>query len=80
MKRRDFLKTVALAGLAGPTLWSQSGCAPALLAPDLKTGLLLSYVSGDVTSNSAMIWLRAEPGSEISLQYAKDPALEPALA
>jgi alkaline phosphatase D len=78
MKRRDFLKTVALAGFAGPALWSQSGCAPTLLAPASKTGLLLSYVSGDVTSDSAMIWLRAEPGSEVSLQYGKAPALESA--
>ena len=76
MKRRDFLKTVALAGFAGPALWGQSGCAPALLAPDSNTGLSLSYVSGDVTPNSAMIWLRADPGSEVSVQYGKETAVD----
>ena len=76
MKRRDFLKTVALAGFAGPALWGQSGCAPTLLAPDSKTGLSLSYLSGDVTPNSAMIWLRADPGSEVSVQYGKETAVD----
>lgn len=76
MKRREFLKTMALAGLAGPTFWSQSGCAPALVAPDSGTGLSLSYVSGDVTSSSAMVWLRAEAGSEVAVQYGKTSAVE----
>ena len=71
MNRRDFLKSLALAGVAGPVLWSQTGCAPALIRADATTGLSLGYVSGDVTANSALIWLRAEPGSQVSLQYAK---------
>src|SRR5882724_4841466 len=76
MNRRDFLKSLALAGVAGPVLWSQTGCAPAMIRADATTGLSLGYVSGDVTANSALIWLRAEPGSQVSLQYAKDPRLE----
>jgi alkaline phosphatase D len=73
MNRRDFLKTLALAGISGPALLSGLGCAPDVIQADSSTGLSLGYVSGEVTSASAMIWLRADPGSGVALQYGSDP-------
>jgi alkaline phosphatase D len=32
-------------------------------------------VCGDVTADSGLIWLRAEPGSKVALQYGTDPNL-----
>ena len=64
---------IAGAGLAAPSLFGQSGCATALIPKDAITGLSLGYVSGDVTSSDALIWLRADPGSQVSIQYSKDP-------
>lgn len=56
-------------------MFSQSACAPAITASDPDTGLSLGYVAGDVTSDGAVVWLRADRGSLVSLQYSKDPAL-----
>jgi alkaline phosphatase D len=67
MNRREFLKLLGAAGVAGVGI----GCAPALIRPDQDTGLSLGYVSGDVTADSALVWLRAEPRSRITLQYGK---------
>jgi alkaline phosphatase D len=50
-------------------------CAPALRAPDPATGLSLGYVAGDVTENAAVVWVRAEPGSNVVLHYGLDPSL-----
>ncbi|MGH7931442.1 MAG: alkaline phosphatase D family protein, partial [Candidatus Binatia bacterium] len=66
MTRREFLQILARAGLTAPALASPFGCAPALVAPDSRTGLSLGYVAGDVTADSAVIWARAEPGSRIA--------------
>jgi alkaline phosphatase D len=60
------------AGLAMPAFLAQSSCAPALTGSDRDTGLSLCYVAGDVTSDSAIIWLRADPGSEVVLHYSND--------
>ena len=60
------------AGFAMPALLNQSSCAPALIGSDRDTGLSLCYVAGDVTSDGAIIWLRAEPGSEVVLHYSND--------
>jgi alkaline phosphatase D len=60
------------AGLAVPALLTQSSCAPALIGSDRDTGLSLCYVAGDVTSDGAIIWLRAEPGSEVVLHYSNE--------
>ena len=46
-----------------------------MLAPDARTGLSLGYVAGDVTERSAVVWVRAEPGSRIALHYGPDPEL-----
>jgi alkaline phosphatase D len=69
MKRREFLKIAAGAGLVVPSLF---GCSPAITPTDQSTGLSLWSFSGDVTDTSALVWCRAEPGSEVAVQYAKD--------
>jgi alkaline phosphatase D len=75
LTRREFLKIAAETSVALPWWLSQGGCAPTLTAADRETGLSLGYVVGDVTHESAIVWLRAEPGSRVSLHYGKDPAL-----
>ncbi len=72
--RREFLSLAARATAALPLMLSQS-CAPLTINGDPDTGLDLGYVSGDVTPDGAIIWLRADPGSRVSLQYGKDAAL-----
>jgi len=72
MKRREFLKTLGGAGLAIPNLLSASACAPVAVHSDPRTGLSLGYVSGDVTHQSALIWLRADAGSRVSIEFAED--------
>jgi len=69
MKRREFLKIAAGAGLVVPSLF---GCSPAITSTDQSTGLSLWSLSGDVTDTSAMVWFRAEPGSEVAA-LRKDP-------
>ncbi|HEX6435720.1 MAG TPA: alkaline phosphatase D family protein [Candidatus Binatia bacterium] len=60
------------AGLAMPGLFTQSSCAPLRIGSDRDTGLSLCYVAGDVTPDGAIVWLRAEPGSEVMLHYSND--------
>ena len=73
MNRREFFRVLGGAGLASSTLLGKSGCAPALIRSDADTGLSLGYVAGDVTHESALIWLRAEPKRQVVLQYSTDP-------
>ncbi|HKA33189.1 MAG TPA: alkaline phosphatase D family protein, partial [Candidatus Binatia bacterium] len=76
LSRRDFLRLAAQAGIAAPLILNGSGCA--VLGHDRfddETGLSLGYVAGDVTADGAVVWLRAEPGSSATIEYAKDPAL-----
>jgi len=75
MNRRVFLKGLGGAGLALPGWLAASGCGVRPLRSDERTGLSLGYVAGDVTDRSALIWLRAEPGSRVSLQFADTPDL-----
>ena len=63
------------AGIAMPVLMGQSGCAPVLTRTDTDTGLSLCYVVGDVTPDGAMVWLRAEPNSQVFLHYSMEPSL-----
>jgi len=79
LSRRKFLRITARAAAALP-LFAHSGCASVPINSDPDTGLDLGYVSGDVTSHGAMVWLRAEAGSKVALQYGKDPSLTDALA
>jgi alkaline phosphatase D len=72
MDRREFLKTLGLAGLGG---LGQFGCTPIFVRPHADTGLTHCYVCGEVTDESALVWLRAEPGSRAALHYGTDPAL-----
>jgi alkaline phosphatase D len=73
MNRREFLRVLGGAGLTGSALLGKSGCAPALIRSDADSGLSLGYLAGEVTHESALIWLRAEPRSEVALQYSTDP-------
>lgn len=58
-----------------PALIGQSACAPTLTRTDPVTGLSLSCVAGDVTSEGALVWLRAEPDSQVFLYYSKELSL-----
>jgi alkaline phosphatase D len=69
VKRREFLRVIGGAGFAACGLLTQSGCAPSVVEPDPSTGLSLGYVAGEVTPDSALIWLRAEPQSKVAIQY-----------
>ena len=69
MKRREFLKIAAGASLSVPSLF---GCTPEITPTDQSTGLSLWSLSGDVTDTSALVWLRADAGSEAAVQYATD--------
>ena len=60
------------AGFVMPVLLNQASCAPTLIGSDRDTGLSLCYVAGDVTSDGVIIWLRADPGSEVVLHYSND--------
>jgi len=73
MKRREFLRVLGGAGLAAPGWLTGSGCGTAAVPSDPTTGLSLGHVSGDVTHESALVWLRADPGSRVSLQFAEEP-------
>jgi len=76
LSRRAFLRLAGKTGAALPFLCGPSGCAlPTAGIFDGNTGLSLGTVAGDVTPDGAVVWLRAEPGSSVSLQYGKDPAL-----
>ena len=76
MNRREFLKWLGAAGLSGPVLLGKTGCSlPLVQPPNPATGLSLCYVCGDVTADSALIWLRAEAGSRVALHYGDDPEL-----
>src|ERR1041384_1150613 len=71
--RRDFLRLAAQAGIAAPLILNGSGCA--VLGHDRfddETGLSLGYVTGDVTADGAVVWLRAAPGSAVRVEYAND--------
>ncbi len=73
MKRREFFKTLGGAGLSISSLLAGSACAPVALQSDPGSGLSLGYISGDVTADSALVWLRADAGSRVSLQFGVDP-------
>ena len=75
MTRREFLRLLGHASLAAPALMGPSACAPTLTRTDTTTGLSLCYVAGDVTPDGAMVWLRAEPNSQVFLHYSKEWSL-----
>lgn len=56
-------------------LWN-SACVPtATTVANTGTGLSLGCLAGDVTANGAIVWIRGEPGSVVSVHYGKDPSL-----
>ncbi len=73
MKRREFIKAFGGAGLAISSMMAGSACAPVAVQSDPGSGLSLGYISGDVTAESALVWLRADAGSRVSLQFGVDP-------
>jgi len=74
--RREFLRLLAGAGVALPALIGQSACTlPVADGPDPRSGLSLGYTAGDVSSDGAVIWLRAVPDSVVAVRYGKDEAL-----
>ncbi len=75
MNRRKFLKVMGGAGIAMPGLLGASSCSPQIFNPDPSTGLSLGYISGDVGSDSALVWLKAQAGSRVALQYGRAPGL-----
>lgn len=75
MNRRQFLRVMGGGGLALPGLLSASSCAPTIVNPDPSTGLLLGYISGDVGTDNALVWLKAEAGSRVSVRYGKELGL-----
>jgi alkaline phosphatase D len=79
LTRREFLRLATRATAALPLLFTPSACGPIVITTDPDTGLSLGYVSGDVTSDRAIVWLRAEPGSKVALYYGKDPSLADAI-
>ena len=80
MNRREFIKALSGAGLAIPNWLTGSGCGTVVVPSDPSTGLSLGYVSGDVTHQSALIWLRADAGSRVSLQFTEQPNFTEAIS
>ena len=75
LTRREFIFTAGRLGAVLPFLFSPSACAPVFPVVNQDTGLSLGYVSGDITPDGAVIWLRSVPGSMVNVQYSKDPSL-----
>ena len=75
LSRREFLGIAGRFGAAVPFLFGHSACAPVVTAVDQETGLSLDYVVGDVTSDGAIVWLRAEAATRVSIQYDTEPFL-----
>jgi alkaline phosphatase D len=75
LSRREFLGMAGRLSAAVPFLLGYSACGPLVTAIDQETGLSFDYVVGDVTSDQALVWLRAEAKTRVSLQYGTDPAL-----
>lgn len=52
--------------------WLQS-CSPRIVVEDSGTGLSLGCAVGDVTPTGAVLWLRGDEESMVSVRYSKDP-------
>jgi alkaline phosphatase D len=72
--RRTFLRRLAW----GPVV-TLAGCATGGAAVG-STGFAYGPASGEVTSNSAMVWLRTSAGSRVQVEYSLDRELSNALA
>ncbi len=75
LTRREFLTLSGRALTASPLLAGLSACTPALISPNPETGLYFGSIVGDVTSGGALIWLRADPGSKVTVHYGRDASL-----
>jgi len=76
LNRREFLRIAGgTAGGLAVLPWLEA-CSPLLVTESLEdTGLSLGCAVGDVTPRRAVVWLRAEKESAVSVHYAKDPGL-----
>ncbi len=71
MKRRDFLIQAAAAGIALFPSRQTFGKAPAIVIADkLRPQIPYGVQSGDITSNSAVIWSRGDRPSRMIVEYA----------
>ncbi|MBD2566953.1 alkaline phosphatase D family protein [Anabaena lutea] len=77
LKRRDFLIQAAISSssIIGANLWSKSGLAhtPAFITLD-KNRPTIPYgvASGDINSNSGVIWSRSDRPARMIVEYATD--------
>ncbi len=77
--RRKFLN-IAGTTAAGAALAPWLSPAKSAWAQSLDgTGLSLPCAAGDVTADGAIIWLRAERESAVTIEYGKDAALKDAM-
>jgi alkaline phosphatase D len=77
VSRRAFLSLLAIAGGGSMAAnWPLSrifaqGSAPAVVTPDVsRPAIPYGVSSGDVTSNAAIIWSRADRPSRMTVEYA----------
>jgi alkaline phosphatase D len=76
LSRRQFLRMAAWASATLPAGLTASGCATRQVSlPDRNTGLCFACMAGDVSPTSAVVWLRAEPESVVTLHYGKQASL-----
>lgn len=74
--RREFLSLVGRTVAGAVTLPWLVPPVSAGAQPLEGTGLSLPCAAGDVTADGAVIWLRAERESAVSIEYGKDAALK----
>jgi alkaline phosphatase D len=81
MGRRKLTRREFLRGAGAATVWaagfSRWGIASAAADGVLdNTGLSFGCAAGDVTPTGAIVWLRAERESRVSVRYGKNPQLK----
>jgi alkaline phosphatase D len=75
--RRQFLCLCGSAVAALPLLHGLSGCATVQVPNGLEQmGLANGCAVGDVTPGGAVVWIRAQEESRVSVHYGRDPALK----
>lgn len=76
LTRREFICLTGATAAGFALLPLPPEAAPATATEALKdAGLSLGCAAGDVTSNGAIIWLRTEEESSVSVQYGTGPTL-----
>jgi alkaline phosphatase D len=75
LTRRQFLQLTGRSAVAVPLLSNLLGCGALLSTEDTDAGLSLGCMTGDVTSDGAVVWLRSDAARVAVLQYGKDASL-----